>query len=251
MKLFFGFATYPRKKKSTPELFNNTCLSLFKKIPNDVEIHVKIIGDDYPNIQEELEPIISKYVKNYEIIDINKGNALRNIAKNKTLIWEQACTRSILFGFKYVLNKDYDYFTFFSDDDSYSEDYISSMVEIMKLKNVDLIYSLGRFKKNKILPRKYNKEDMSKNYPQPNDTIATGIAFNCKNNFFIEDNIRNLENMWEKTLSCINSNCRLYPNDALMWKHLAPKFEKKIYSSYLIPKVLVYHDTELTIFEEL
>ena len=54
MKVLFCIATYPRKADNTPKLLK-TCSTLFRNIPNDVEIHVKIIGDDYPNIKNDLK----------------------------------------------------------------------------------------------------------------------------------------------------------------------------------------------------
>ena len=254
MIILLQICTYPRKNKITPKKFKTMCKNLFLKIPSNVQFEILVIGDDYPKLKKDFKPILKSLKIEYKLININQNDALRNMESNKMLKWHHACTRSLIYGFKYSLDGNYDYIITLSDDDDYDINYLNEIVNtIITHPNTDLIYGLGRYYnkgKNKfvIMPRKYDSI-LTKNSPSRCDTIASGIVFKSSNKEFIEDIIQMLEERWQIVINNLHQADQ--PNDALMWDHLKPKFNNKIYNSILIPKVIVFHDTEQSLFENI
>lgn len=248
IKILLSICTYPRKNNKTPEVFTRMCKTLFQNIPNNLHLEILVIGDDYPNIEKDFKPILDTIKIKYTLVNINQNNALRNMDANKILKWHHACTRSLIYGFNASQEKDYDYIITFSDDDYYSSYYFFLINKAIKASNnADLIYGLGYYCNSIIMPRRYNRI-LTKNSPTACDTIASGIVFKSQNNVFIKDIITLLKKMWNKVIK--NIHMPYQPNDELMWNYLKPKFNN-IYKSYLIPKIIVYHDTENTIFDNI
>ena len=98
------------------------------------------------------------------------------------------------------------------------------------------------------MPTKRNKI-LTDNSPTSCDTIASGIVFKSKNIVFITDIIQLLDSAWKRVME--NLDMPDNPNDAIMWDYLKSKFNNKVYRSFLIPHVIVYHDTEKTIFDNI
>jgi len=248
-KILFSIFSYPRKNNQTPIVFTRMCNTLFKNIPKNMNIEILVIGDDYPNIENDFKPILEKIGIKYTIVNINQDNALRNMNAHKRLKWQHACTRSLIYGFKKSLEHKFDYVITFSDDDYYHTDYLNYVNNfIKKYNNVDLIYSFGLYLKKIVMPSKIHKI-LTKNSPTGGNVIATGIVFKSKNHFFIKDIIQLLESRWNKVLKKLDKSD--HPNDAIMWEYLKPKFNTNIYKSVIIPKCLVFHDTEYTIFNNI
>ena len=248
-KILLSICTYPRKNNKTPEVFSKMCKTLFQNIPENFKLEILIIGDDYPNINIDFKSILEILKIKYTLVNINENNALRNMDANKMLKWHHACTRSLIYAFNFSIESNFDYIITFSDDDYYCNTYFLNINKaIINYNEPDLIYSLGMYCNNIILPRRYNK-NLKLNSPTACNTISSGIAFKCKNKLFIQDIIQLLQRRWEIIVSNLNKEDE--PNDALMWNYLKPKFNKNIYSSFLIPKVLVYHDTEYSIFDNI
>ena len=136
----------------------------------------------------------------------------------------------------------------FDDDDFYSPNYFTLLARtIEKYCDQDLIFGLGEYLNFLILPRKYN-EILTKNSPTPCDTISSGVVFKVGGKFFL-DITQFLEKRW--MLVSKNLHKPDLPNDLLMWTYLKPKFNDGAYTSILMPVVIVYHDTEKTIFKEI
>jgi len=254
-KILLLVCTYPRKNDKTPQVFTRMCKSLFQNFPTvrksmpDTIFELLIVGDDYPNINQDFKPIVEQIGIKYTIVNINQNNALRDLNANRELKWHHACTRSLIYGFNFSLQKNFDYIITFSDDDYYNHNYISIVNQaINTFPLIDLIFSFGNYKNTCIMPRNYNKV-LIENSPTSKDTIASGIIFKSKNSVFIKDIINLLESRWNKVLK--NLNYPDEPNDAIMWDYLKPKFNNKIYTSMLMPRVLVFHDTEQTIFDNI
>jgi len=254
-KILLLVCTYPRKNDKTPQVFMRMCKSLFqdfstirKSMPNII-FELLIVGDDYSNINQDFRPILEHIGIKYTIVNINQNNALRHMNANKQLKWHHACTRSLIYGFKFSLQKKFDYIITFSDDDYYNSNYFSLINEaINKNSEAELIFGLGNYKNKIIMPRKRNKI-LTDNSPTSCDTIASGIVFKSKNIIFISDIIQLLETRWNKVIK--NLDYPDSPNDAIMWDYLKPKFNNNVYRSFLIPSVIVYHDTEQTIFDNI
>jgi hypothetical protein len=248
-KILLSISTYPRKNNKTPIVFSRMCKTLFQNIPQNLKLEILVIGDDYPNIEKDFKPILDTIKIKYTLVNINQNNALRNMNADKTLKWQHACTRSLIYGFKVSIEKEYDYIITFSDDDYYSPFYFFWINKAIRVSNnADLIYGFGYYCNSIIMPRYYNKI-LTKNSPTSIDTIASGIIFKSSNKMFIEDIIQLLEKRWIKVLSNLQyEDC---PNDALMWNYLKSKFNNNIYRSILIPKIIVYHDTEHSIFNNI
>ena len=108
-KILLLVCTYPRKNDKTPQVFTRMCKSLFqnfptvrKSMPNTI-FELLIVGDDYPNINQDFKPIVEQIGIKYTIVNINQNNALRNMNAHKRLKWQHACTRSLISGFKLTL----------------------------------------------------------------------------------------------------------------------------------------------------
>lgn len=248
-KVLFSIYSYPRKNNKTPLVFERMCKTLFQNIPKDMNIEILVIGDDYSNMEKDFDPILRPLKIKYTLTNINKNNALRNMNAHKRLKWQHACTRSIIYGFKKSLECDFDYTIGFSDDDYYHKNYLTYVNSFIKTySNVDLIYSMGLYLGKKIMPREIHKI-LTKNSPTSGNVIATGIVFKSKNEVFIKDIINLLETRWNNVLRNLDKSDR--PNDAIMWEYLKHKFDTNEYKSVIIPKCLVFHDTEFTIFNNI
>lgn len=248
-KILLLVCTYPRKNNQTPIVFERMCKTLFQNIPKDMNIEILVIGDDYINMEKDFDPILKPLKIKYTLTNINKNNALRNMNAHKRLKWQHACTRSIIYGFKKSLEGNFDYVITFSDDDYYHKNYLNYVNSfIKKYNNIDLIYSLGLYLKKTVMPSKIHKI-LTRNSPTSGNVIGTGIVFKSKNEVFIKDIINLLETRWIKVLRNLDKSD--HPNDAIMWEYLKPKFNSNEYTSIIIPKGLVFHDTEYTIFNNL
>ena len=248
-KILLLVCTYPRKNNQTPIVFERMSKSLFQNIPKNMNIEILVIGDDYPNMEKDFGPILKPLKIKYTLTNINKNNALRNMNAHKRLKWQHACTRSIIYGFRKSLEWNFDYTIGFSDDDYYHENYLTYVNSFIKTyNNVDLIYSMGLYLKKRVLPSKIYKI-LTRNSPTTCEVIHSGIAFNSKNEVFIKDIINLLETRWNNVLRNLDKSD--HPNDAIMWEYLKPKFDTNEYKSVLIPKCLVFHDTEFTIYDNI
>ena len=113
-KILLLVCTYPRKNNKTPQVFTRMCETLFqdlstirKDVPN-IMFELLIVGDDYPNVSGDFKPILEKYGLKCSVVNINQDNALRSMDASQTLKWHHACTRSLIYGFKYSLDNNFD-----------------------------------------------------------------------------------------------------------------------------------------------
>jgi hypothetical protein len=74
--ILLAISTYPRKNNKTPEVFTRMCKTLFRYIPTNLHLEILIIGDDYPNIEQDFKPILEPLGIKYTIVDINQNDAL-------------------------------------------------------------------------------------------------------------------------------------------------------------------------------
>jgi hypothetical protein len=259
MKLLISFATYPRRGKITFDLLQRTFSSL---ITNDISIDVEfefefiIVGDDYPNI-EELSPIFNGYKATF--YNINQNNALRKEKIAKEIIWSQAVQRSKIFILEKALETDFNYILMSSDDDEYLNNKISTSLKSIEANNYpDFIFNLGIYTqdcgKEIILPRNNSP------YPEPQNCISSGCIYKLTNKQFICDIINFRKQCWfdiELYINAYKNNNtsyinifrqRIKPEDYQLWAYLGSFFKNNIYTSLLIPKVLIHHGPERTLF---
>ena len=143
MKILVAFFTYPRKNpkgvtnsnKILPLLLENTLKSLIDN--QDLSIHeIKyiLIGDDYPNIENDMRHIFNNLNLNCQFFNININDALRNNVKDKSLVWKQAVQRSQIFAYRYALEKcsDFDYLLISSDDDLYLNSKLLTSIQFIE-----------------------------------------------------------------------------------------------------------------------
>ena len=253
MKIIITFSTYPRDGKTTYELLENTFKSLISNYDFSKDtIKIFVIGDDYQNINE-LGPIFKNF--DFELINININNALRNKTVDSHLKWQHAVTRSIIHSFEKALNYDFDYLLISADDEIYTNNKIDTSIKyIEKYNNPDFVFSLGYFKSNLILPITYDKNNLLINYPLNSNVIESGTMYNLKNKNFINDIINFRKNRWNLVEKVINKQIKynrkiISAEDAELWDYLLPKFKSNLYSSLLIPEILIDHITEQTIFK--
>jgi hypothetical protein len=248
LKIVLAILTYPRDGKTTYGLLNDTFKSLIlNQNLNQIELKIILIGDDYPNISELL-PIFSSY--NCEVFDINNNDALRNKNVTRHIKWAHACTRSLIFGYKKALEYNYDYILLSADDELYYNKIDRSIHYIQRYNNPDLVYSLGKHHDGRILPGRYNKNNLLLNYPIPCNCIASGMLFNLTNKNFIKLNIDFLQSRWNYIEENIKNNLTdflIEPNDAELWEFLFKYFYEKKFTSLLIPEILIDHFQEGTI----
>lgn len=254
LRLIIGIPTYPRDNISTYGLLQNTINSLFDRNYNIMNVDIKfiLVGDDYYNI-EELRNIFNGF--NVDIYNININSALRNENIPKEVKWMHAVTRSFIFLLEKSLELDYDYLLISADDELYMNSALKNNIEYIRNYNYpDFIFSLGLHPSNKILPINVNYYDLLSNYPEPGNCTESGTLYNIKNTKFIKDMIIFRKERWEHVRKFIESGdinyieYRINPEDAELWEHLNIKFKNKEYSSLLIPKLLIHHITERTIF---
>lgn len=253
MKIIITFSTYPRDGKTTYGLLEKTFKSLISNYDLSKDtIKIFVIGDDYENINE-LSPIFDNF--DFELININKNDALRNKDVVSHLKWQHAVTRSIIYSFEKALNYDFDYLLISADDEIYTNNKIGTSIKYIEKYNYpDFVFSLGYFKSNLILPRKYAKKNLLNNYPLNSNVIESGTMYNLKNKNFINDIINFRKSRWNLIQKVLDNEIIYNKNlfsaeDAELWDYLLPKFKNKIYTSLLIPEVLIDHITEQTIFK--
>jgi hypothetical protein len=247
-KILLFIMSYPRKDNRTPKVFRRMVKTLFQNIPDNLKLEILVVGDDYPNIKRDFKQILDSIKIKYTLVNINRNNALRNMKASRILKWQHCCTRSLIYAFKNCVRKDYDYMIKFDDDDYYSPNYFTLLEDtIVKYGNQDLIFGLGEYLNKCILPKIYDKI-LTKNSPTPCDTVSSGIVFKVGDRFFL-DITQFLEKRW--MLVSKNLHKPDLVNDELMWTYLKPKFNDGTYTSVLIPEIIVYHDTEQTIFDNI
>lgn len=257
MKLLISFATYPRKGTVTFELLKKTFSSL---IINDTLINIDfefiVVGDDYPNI-EELSPIFNGYKVTF--YNINENTALRKEKINKEIIWSQAVQRSKIFILEKALQTDYDYILMSSDDDTYLNNKISTSISYIQSHNFpDFIFNLGIYTSNDLKQTIFPMNNSP--YPEPKNCISSGCIYKLKNKAFIYDIINFRKQRWldvELYINACKNNKKNYtdalerrikPEDYQLWSYLGRFFKNNIYTSLLIPEILIHHGVERTIF---
>ncbi len=242
VKLLISFTTYPRKGQ-TYDLLENTFKSLM--LNQDIFNHtikIIVVGDDYPNI-DELKPIFDGY--DTEFYNINVNNALRNYNTDKSTKWKQAVQRSKIFILEKVLTYDFDYILMSSDDDIYINNKLTESINAINTHNTDFIFSQGYYIKNSVMPKNINVK-----YPMPRNCISSGCLYNLKNIDFINLIIDFRKQKWQEVINVINNIqiANIQPEDAQLWEYLMPFFKSKKFTSHLIPKILINHMTEQTLF---
>ena len=260
MKLLISFSTYPRSGTITYYSLQKTFSSLIQDdtIAN-IDIECIVVGDDYPNI-EELSPIFNGY--NVSFFNINQNNALRKEKIAKEIIWSQAVQRSKIFILEHALKTDYDYILLSSDDDTYLNHKISTSISYIEKHNYpDFIFNLGVYTDNNskeiIFPTNNSP------YPEPQNCISSGCIYKLTNKKFINTIIQFRKLCWlEVELyinACKNNNKpymnimekRIKPEDYQLWLYLGPYFKDAIYTSLLIPNIMVHHGIERSVFNYL
>ena len=257
MKLLISFSTYPRDGKVTFHLLQKTFSSLIQN--NKIDIEFMVVGDDYPNI-EELSPIFNGYKVTF--FNINQNNALRKEKIAKEIIWSQAVQRTKIFILEHVLNTDYDYILMSSDDDTYINNKISTSISYIEENNYpDFIFNAGIYtdddSKEIIFPTNNSP------YPEPNNCISSGCLYKVTNKKFINTIINFRKLCWFDVElyinACKNNNKsymnimekRIKPEDYQLWLPLGPYFKDNRYRSLFIPKILVHHGIERSVFNYL
>ncbi len=245
MKLLISFTTYPRNG-TTPELLKNTFNSLFNNVDlTNIIIRIIVVGDDYANI-DELKPIFKDF--DTEFYNININNALRNYDIANEIKWKQAVQRSKIFILEKALTYDFDYIMMSSDDDIYINNKLSESINYLEKYKPDFLFNQGYYINNKIIPCNINIS-----YPLPGKCISSGCIYNLRNIQFINTIIDFRKQKWDEVMSVCNKQhiYRIRAEDYQLWEYMIPFFKSKKFTSVLIPKVLISHDTEMTLFNYL
>jgi hypothetical protein len=252
MKFIIGFSTYPRANGSTFSLLSRTVQSIIAN--QDLRDHTLkfiVVGDDYPNMEQELSPIFTGF--DVEMYNISENDALRNkknvpnevkwyycSMRNLTLNWEKALEYS----------DEYDYFILSDDDEEYLNYFILNQAAYIEKYNYpDLTFSAGITACGQIYP------PQPLPFPCPHLVFKSGMAYNIKNGDFIRDLIEFSKQVWIKLESCITRNSfeneGLFCGDAQLWEYLIPKFQNNIYRALFIPEILINHYTQGSMLQEL
>lgn len=275
IKLLISFATYPRKGNDTYQLFKRTFKSLIDDQDlSNIDIKFIVVGDDYTNI-DELKPIFNDYgykdQLDYTFYNININDALRNVKGLPFEVkWKQAVQRSKIFILEKTLElyPDYDYILMSADDEIYINKKIENSLIYMQKNKPDFIFNFGMSYNGKILPDdKYARFG----YPLPSQCISSGCIYHLKNKQFINTILRFRKYRWSilsniiKSESSIkkyideqttvnnlymirkNPSYTIQPEDNEFYEFMKPYFMKKIFTSVLIPKILIHHETQYTL----
>lgn len=274
-KLLISFATYPRKGNDTYQLFKRALKTLIcDQDLSNVDLRFIVVGDDYPNM-DELKPIFDEYgyknEENYVFYNINVNNALRNVKGLPFDVkWKQAVQRSKIF----ILEKaimaynNYDYILMSADDEIYINKKVETSIQYIKMYNrPDFVFNFGISYNGKILPD--NKHIAP--YPFPSQCILSGSLYNLKNKQFINTIINFRKYRWSILENIIkddesikrfikeqgninvsymvrkNPLYSIYPEDNEFFEFIKPFFIKKTFTSLLIPKILINHETQYTL----
>jgi hypothetical protein len=262
MNLILGFLTYPRDNSNiTYQLLEQTFNSLIKgQNLTNINIKIIVVGDDYPNI-DELKPIFNGF--DVSFYNINCNDALRNTDLHREFIWCYAPLRSIIFLHRKAmeLSGSFDYLLLSADDEHYLDGKLAtSLLYINHYNKPDLIYTLGKYGNDLILPRSFEDYSITiyPHYPVPENVVASGILYNLKNGTFMNDVLQFRNRQLDFLQSCMRNNTAiypdmysmntLYPEDAQLWNYLQDKFIHNEYRSILIPMVFIHHYSERTVF---
>jgi hypothetical protein len=241
VKLLISFTTYPRKGE-TYGLLENTFKSLM--LNQDLTHHtikIIVVGDDYPNI-DELKPIFNNF--DTEFYNINVNDALRNYNISREIKWKQSVQRSKIFILEKALTYDFDYILMSSDDDIYINNKLTECIDVINTIKPDFIFSQGYYIKNKVIPG-----DININYPMPGNCISSGCLYNLRNIDFINTIIDFRKQKWQEVIDMVNKKkVRILPEDYQLWQFLMAFFKSQRFIAHLIPKILVNHMTEKTLF---
>jgi len=274
IKLLISFATYPRKNDDTYRLFERTFKTLIdNQNLSNVDLKFIVVGDDYTNINE-LKPIFNNYNykdgQDYQFYNINVNDALRNVKGLPFEVkWKQAVQRSKIFILEKVISiyTDYDYILMSADDEIYINKKIETSIEyIQKYNEPDFVFNFGLSYNGIILP---DKKYAGTGYPLPSQCISSGCIYKLKNKQFINTIIRFRKYRWSILSNIIKDNLSiekyineqknntfmvrknpLYtinPEDNEIYEYMKPFFMKKIFTSLLIPKLLIHHETQYTL----
>jgi hypothetical protein len=258
MKLLISFATYPRKGNATFGLLQHTFNSLVKQDKlQDIELECIVVGDDYPGI-DELAPIFDGYRVTF--YNINEDKALRNEPISKEIKWAQAVQRSKIFILEKALTMDYDYLLMSADDETYLNRKISTCLSYIKENNEpDFVFHAGTHNaepnmKSIVLPRSPCL------YPEPENCISSGCLYKLRNRAFIQDMIDFRKRCWFDVElyihACKHHNLnymsvmeqKIKPEDYQLWRYLLPLFQNQVYTCLFIPKVMIHHGLERSLF---
>ena len=253
-KLLISFTTYPRDGIKTYELLEKTFNSMIEgQDLSSLTIKIIVVGDDMMYV-DHLEPIFKNF--DCEVFNININDALRNMLHvPKEVRWRQAVQRSKIFILEKALEYDFDYILMSADDEIYMNNKITTSIEyIEKYNNPDFVFSLGMYLNNTIIPE--NRDIFSQ--PESGKCISSGCLYNLRNKIFINTMLQIRKNKWQNTLDLISSGkseeemiSYIKPEDSEMWHELWINFNKKYFTSILIPIVLINHSEERTLFNYL
>jgi glycosyltransferase involved in cell wall biosynthesis len=127
-------ATYNRTNGKTAEYLDRSLNSIINQNYNNWDLIV--IGDKYEPFNE-LENIINTFqqkTKN-KIILLDNQNVERDYIKNKKNLWYSAGGTSINLGLKYARENNYKYYCHLDDDDFWTNEHLSSLLEAYKYEN--------------------------------------------------------------------------------------------------------------------
>jgi hypothetical protein len=86
----------------------------------------------------------------------------------------------------------------------------------------------------------------------PGNCISSGCLYNLRNIDFINTIIDFRKQKWQEVIDMVNKKkVRILPEDYQLWLYLGPYFKDNIYTSLLIPTILVHHGIERSVFNYL
>jgi glycosyltransferase involved in cell wall biosynthesis len=230
IKFIIIMATYNRKNGKTPEYLNKSLNSIINQDYKNWDLIV--IGDKYEPYNE-LQNIINIFKKktNNNIILLNNTDVERDYIKNKEKLWQCAGASSMNMGLKYARDNNYKYYCHLDDDDFWSKEHLSSLMQAYEYSNCIFAYTKSTYN-GSYLPT----EDMdiyeNNRLPYGTGVIHSSFSFRID---IIPFNYNTSHNEYE-----IRG-----PSDALMLDKIRQFIEEnKKYCAIYVSKLTCYHDFE-------
>jgi glycosyltransferase involved in cell wall biosynthesis len=230
IKFIIIMATYNRKNGKTLEYLNKSLESIINQHYKNWDLIV--VGDKYEPFNE-LENIINifKNKTTNKIILLNNQVVERDHITDKNKLWYCAGANSMNMGLKYARDNNYKYYCHLDDDDYWSKEHLSVLMEAYKYTNCIFANTKSTYNSS-YLPNEDMEIYENNRLPYGEGVIHSSFSFRIDIMPFNYDTSHNDDEIKG-------------PADALMLNKIR-KFldENKKYSAIYVSKLTCYHDFE-------
>ncbi len=230
IKFIIVMATYNRKSGKTPEYLNKSLNSILNQKYTNWDLIV--VGDKYEPFNE-LENIINEFknkTKN-NIILLDNQNVERDYIKNKQNLWYCAGATSINLGLKYAREHNYKYYCHLDDDDFWTNEHLSTLLEAYKYPNCIFANTKSTYN-DSYLPIENMEIYPNNRMPLASKTIHSSFSFRIDIIPFYY-------------LTALNENGINIASDGNMLNEIYNFLKKNTqYCSIYVSKLTCYHDFE-------